>query len=109
VLRQDMQRIDADIELHEIPEAGCVRLAVSGPVDLATAGLLHHALDDVTRRDTDAVIDLSGVTAIDPCGLRVLLDAEAHPGRTRPIAGAPPHACRITEQVGLPGRLSFAA
>jgi anti-anti-sigma factor len=100
-----------DIELHETPEGGHVRLTVTGPVDLCTAWRLDGALDDLTSRGQDTVVDISGVTAIDPCGLRVLLDAEARtqPGHTLTISGARPHVRRIVDQTGLTGRLHLAA
>src|SRR5687767_8393407 len=101
----------SDIEIEEIPERGHIRLAVSGHVDLGTAWQLDHALADLVRREKDTVVDLSGVTAIDPCGLRVLLAAEARsaPGHCMAIEGARPHVDRVVDGVALTGRLPFAA
>jgi anti-anti-sigma factor len=99
------------IDIKEIREAEHIRLAVSGHVDLGTAWQLDGALGDLTERGADTVVDLSGVTAIDPCGLRVLLAAQARstPDCGMTIEGARPHVDRVVDGVGLTGRLSFAA
>ena len=51
------------------------RVHISGEVDMATAGELQTALQDVEQRNPDTlVLDLNGVTFIDSSGLHVLLN-----------------------------------
>lgn len=61
------------------PDAGQVRVVVSGEVDLATAAGLGEALDRTLRehRPAGIEVDLAGVTLLDSTGIRTLLLAHA--------------------------------
>ena len=64
-------------------------LAAYGEIDMATAPELDAAL--VRAEESDAaqiILDLSAITFIDSCGLRVLLVAEHAPPRTASDSGS---------------------
>jgi anti-anti-sigma factor len=49
-------------------------LRVRGELDLLTAEELRTALEDAIAKDARVVVDLDGVTFVDACGLRVILE-----------------------------------
>ena len=63
----DMLRISQE---HGTPPV----LRVRGELDLLTADELRSALAEALAADATVVVDLDGVTFVDACGLRVILE-----------------------------------
>jgi anti-sigma B factor antagonist len=81
----------------------------AGELDIATAELLEHELDNAQQSDAATIVlDLSGLSFIDSTGLRVVIDCNercgGENGRLRVIAGAPAVE-RLLDIVGLRERL----
>jgi anti-anti-sigma factor len=63
-------------------EDGSTRVVMVGELDVATAGRARDAIRRAQDEAAEVICDLGDVSFIDVCGLRVLLDASAHAGRT---------------------------
>jgi anti-anti-sigma factor len=91
-------------------EAGSIRIVLVGELDVATAG---RARDTIRRAQDDAaevICDLGDVSFIDVCGLRVLLDASAHAGRTGArliLVHSPAFVYRALGALGLESELEL--
>jgi anti-anti-sigma factor len=91
-------------------EAGSIRIVMVGEFDVATA---DRARDAIRRAQDDAaevICDLGDVSFIDVCGLRVLLDASAHAGRTGArliIVHSPVFVYRALGALGLDSELEL--
>jgi stage II sporulation protein AA (anti-sigma F factor antagonist) len=84
-------------------------LTLSGKVDLAVASRLRAALARARSRALLIVVDLAGLDSIDPAGLRVLMDAEAHArrgGAQLVIARPADHVRRLVALTHLTKRLT---
>lgn len=66
-----------DLSLSFSSYKGTVSVAVTGPMEHSTAGELRSLLFDLIDdgEDVTVVIDLTGVSSIDPAGLSVLAEA----------------------------------
>lgn len=99
-------------EARVVEVDGAQAVAVVGDIDMATAGLLREAIDEVGGHDGRVVIDLAGTTFIDSSGLAVLLSAYEQFGR-RPdavvLCAAPPPIRHVLEITGLDGRVTMVA
>jgi anti-sigma B factor antagonist len=74
----DVSDVSPPIEVQEIRVGHRSVLAVSGELDLATAGTLQAAIEHaVASGAADVWVDLSRVPFMDSTGLRVLLVAQA--------------------------------
>ena len=60
-------------------------LLLQGEIDISTAEDLRVVLDRSLAADPRLVVDMAGVTFIDACGLRVVLDAAASLNGARPL------------------------
>jgi anti-anti-sigma factor len=66
--------MSGDLVLSTTPRGGCAVVAVSGEVDLDTAGQLSdYAVAAMHDAGPSIVLDLSGVSFMDSTGLKVLL------------------------------------
>lgn len=94
---------------------GCTVLAISGRLDLNSAGRLSDAVDNLIAAEPAPrlVIDLAGLTFWDPFGLAALLRAQSHidasPAAQMILAGLPDQLARHMEETGLTGRFRVAA
>lgn len=83
---------------------GTAVVAVVGEIDMATAGLLQHAIDDACTISTQVVIDLADTAFIDSTGLAVFMRAYAQLGRQPEalvLRCAGPRVTRLFEIAGL--------
>jgi anti-anti-sigma factor len=93
-------------------EDGSICIVMVGEFDVATAG---RARDVIRRAQDDAaevICDLGDVSFIDVCGLRVLLDASAHAGRTGArliLVHTPGFVSRALAALGLENELELDA
>lgn len=55
---------------------GSAVLAIVGEIDMATAPLLHEAVQEARALGVPIVLDMSNVTFMDSAGLHVLLDED---------------------------------
>lgn len=62
---------------------GTTTVVPRGELDIATAPELEGWLEDLRRECADVVLDLSEVTFMDSCALRVLLHARSEARRTQ--------------------------
>jgi anti-anti-sigma factor len=95
------------------PSAGLVRVAVTGEIDLATAGEFYAALFGVlsTRLPARVDVDLAGVTFMDCTGLTVLVlvrRAASRIGCQLRVGDTQPIVRRVLELTGLLGVLTAA-
>lgn len=89
---------------------GALVLAVTGEVDLDTAGKLREAvLDTFTEQPPEVRVDLSGVSFLNSSGLSALLAGlkEAQSRGVRfAVVDAQPQVRKVIEMVGLTEMLS---
>jgi len=81
-------------------------LVLDGVIDLSTLPILHDLLNrpDDRSTDTDLVVDLDGVEALDDCGLGVLLGAAGRyreRGRELMIVATSPRLRHRFDMTGL--------
>jgi anti-anti-sigma factor len=93
----------------------CAVLAVTGPLDLATASQLTQAIDRLLA-ETPAlklVLDLEGLAGWDSAGLAALITAQqrvsARPPARMVLAGLPDHLEKHLRQARLADRFTLAA
>jgi anti-anti-sigma factor len=92
----------------------CTILAVTGPLDLATAGQLTQTIDRLLT-ETPAlklVLELDGLAGWDSAGLAALITAQqrvsASPPARMVLAGLPGHLEKHLRQAGLADRFTLA-
>jgi anti-sigma B factor antagonist len=88
---------DGDVDYARSEQAGTPVLAVSGEIDLASAGRFAQELALLVGEERDAArVDLSAVTFLDSSGVRELLAAnrQAAANGRRLLLANPSAACR---------------
>ena len=91
-------------------EAGSVRIAMVGELDVATAGRARDAIRRAQDDAAEVICDLGDVSFIDVCGLHVLLDASAHARHTGArliLAHSPAFIYKVLGALGLEGALDM--
>ena len=77
-------------------------LHVSGEIDIATADEFRVALEKVLSGGSTALIDMAGVSFIDACGLRVILQVAQTMNGVGPLTLVnAPRVARLFKVVGL--------
>ena len=93
---------------------GCVIVTVTGPLDLGSSGRLTRAVGGLARATPGLrlVLDLSGLTGWDSCGLAALITAQrqidAVPAARMVLAGLPARLARQLHDAGHAGRFTVA-
>ena len=81
---------------------GCTVLAVTGPLDLASAAQLSRTIADLLNDNDKLVLDLTNLTGWDSAGLAALITAQhqvsATPNARMILAGLPGHLERHLRQ-----------
>ena len=75
-----------------------------GEIDYGNVDVLRAALADVSRADSDEVVDLSHVTFIDSTALSALVGAKqrlADAGRSFSVRGPQPRVARVLQLAGV--------
>lgn len=62
-------------EIHEREESGCVRLRLSGELDLASESVLRNRLEQLRAEKRTVRLDLSSLEFMDGSGIRLLISA----------------------------------
>jgi anti-anti-sigma factor len=92
----------------------CVLVSVTGQLDLGSARQFTRAFDGLPADGAPScmILDLSGLTGWDSCGLAALITAQRlvdnHPGARMIVAGLPGHLRQRLLAVGLPRRFTLA-
>jgi anti-anti-sigma factor len=92
----------------------CVLLSVTGQLDLGSARQFTRAFDGLPADGVPSglILDLSGLTGWDSCGLAALITAQQlvdnHPGARMIVAGLPGHLRQRLLTVDLPRRFTLA-
>jgi anti-anti-sigma factor len=99
--------------LDQRHQHGFTILAVTGPLDQASAGLLTDAIANLLdQTDLRLVLDLSGLTGWDSAGLAALITAQQRIGARPParmvLAGLPGHLARHLRDNGLASQFTLA-
>jgi anti-anti-sigma factor len=82
----------------------CVRLALSGHVDIFEAAPLHRLLLELAGEPRRVQVDLAGCVAIDGSGLQLLLafrEARATRGRPVSFVGGQDRVARLLARFGV--------
>ena len=93
---------------------GCVIVTVTGPLDLSSSGRLTRAVGALVRATPGLrlVLDLSGLTQWDSCGLAALITAQrqidADPAARMALAGLPARLARQLHDAGHAARFTVA-
>jgi len=93
---------------------GCVIVTVTGQLDLGSSGRLTRAVGGLARATPGLrlVLDLSGLTGWDSCGLAALITAQrqidAVPAARMVLAGLPARLARQLHDAGHAGRFTVA-
>ena len=94
-----------------VPQDACTIVEVSGVIDIATAPALREGLNRACRHCTGRlVVDLSGVSFCDACGLGVLIGAKRRAAlRDIPfrLASPSPPVARLVRLTGLDRTLTI--
>lgn len=92
----------------------CVLLAVTGQLDLGSARQFTRAFDGIPADGVPSclILDLSGLTGWDSCGLAALITAQqlidSRPGARMIVVGLPGHLRQRLLAVDLPRRFTLA-
>jgi anti-anti-sigma factor len=92
----------------------CVLLSVTGQLDLGSARQFTRTFDGLLADGAPSclILDLSGLTGWDSCGLAALVTAQQlvdnHPGARMVVAGLPGHLRQRLLAVDLPRRFTLA-
>lgn len=92
----------------------CVLVAVTGQLDLGSARQFTRIFDGFPANSALSclILDLSGLTGWDSCGLAALITAQQlvdnHPGARMIVAGLPGHLRQRLLAVDLPRRFTLA-
>lgn len=94
---------DALLTLVPAFDDGCSTLRVVGTVDHRTLDHLVAALDVVSRRRADVVVDMSALAFLDLAGVRTLAHAARRlpEGRSMHVVDLPPLLCRVIKLAGF--------
>jgi anti-anti-sigma factor len=93
---------------------GCTVLAVTGPLDLRSAGQLTEAVGGLLGQSPGLrlILDLSGLAGWDSSGLAALITAQHRIGARPParmvLAGLPGHLAKHLHEAGLADRFTLA-
>ena len=91
---------------------GCTVLAVTGPLDLASAAQLSRTIADLLTDDDKLVLDLTNLTGWDSAGLAALITVQhqisATPNARMILAGLPGHLEQHLRQAHLADRFTLA-
>ncbi len=93
---------------------GCTVLAVTGPLDLRSAGQLTDAIGGLLGQSSGLrlILDLSGLAGWDSSGLAALITAQhrigARPPARMALAGLPGHLARHLHEAGLADGFTLA-
>src|SRR5580704_2259660 len=91
---------------------GCTVLAVTGPLDLASAAQLSRTIADLLHDNDKLVLDLTNLTGWDSAGLAALIAAQhqvsATPNARMILAGLPAHLEQHLGQAQLRDRFTLA-
>ena len=93
---------------------GCTVLAVTGPLDLRSAGQLTDAIGGLLGQSSGLrlILDLSGLAGWDSSGLAALITAQHRIGARPParmvLAGLPGHLAKHLHEAGLADRFTLA-
>ena len=105
---------EAQFRLDHQHRDGCTVVAVTGPLDLSSAGQLTETIDDLLAGtpDLSLVLDLAGLAGWDSVGLAALITAQqrisARPPARMVLAGLPDHLSRHLTQACLAARFRLA-
>jgi anti-anti-sigma factor len=69
---------DTGLQVNTADDAGWTVVAVTGEIDISTAGAFEDALRGAIESSKQVVVDLSGVRFMDSTGLGVLMRAHKH-------------------------------
>jgi anti-anti-sigma factor len=91
---------------------GCTVLAVTGPLDLASAAQLSRTIEDLLNANDKLVLDLTNLTGWDSAGLAALITAQQQisttPNARMILAGLPGHLEQHLRQAHLADRFTLA-
>lgn len=82
-------------------------LHVDGEVDLSTADQLRTALERALSTNPNVAIDMAGVTFVDACGLRVVLQVAASRNGSGPLLAHQRCSNRADSRPGRAQRIAF--
>src|SRR3712207_7842545 len=97
---------DVEVEQRE----GVVLVRPTGPLASASTEVLRDIMGELSDRGSSAVLDLSGLTAIDGAGVRLVLEAYAtsqRDGLGLTLLPGPPVVMRVFEMAGVLPELPF--
>src|ERR1700722_713652 len=106
---------EAQFRLDRQHRGGCAVVAVTGPLDLSSAGQLTETIDVLLAEtpDLSLVLDLAGLAGWDSVGLAALITAQqrisASPPARMVLACLPEHLSRHLTQAGLAAGFRLAA
>jgi anti-anti-sigma factor len=106
---------EAQFRLDHQHRGGCAVVAVTGPLDLSSAGQLTETIDVLLAEtpDLSLVLDLAGLAGWDSVGLAALITAQqrisASPPARMVLACLPEHLSRHLTQAGLAAGFRLAA
>jgi anti-sigma B factor antagonist len=102
----------AGLEVQLRPDRNRVIVEVGGELDLASAGTLQEALDNLLEVGWQSIVlDLRALSFIDSTGLSLLLETDRACGRAGAafaIVDGSPVVARLLELTGLEGRFARA-
>ena len=101
-----------EIAVESEEEAGVVRIALTGDLDVSTAGSVEQRLIELeeARKPERVILDLRGLQFIDSTGLSLLINADRRgrqAGRRVTVVSGTGAPRRILETTGLKGRLDI--
>jgi anti-anti-sigma factor len=100
--------------LAQRSQGGCTVLAITGQLDLHTAGQLTSAISDLIAAGPALwlILDLTGLSFWDSSGLAALITAQqrvsARPGAQLILAGLPGQLMQRLQDTGMAGRFTIA-
>lgn len=105
------EALPSRVDIRDADNAGRHHLTIVGELDMASAGELEAAVDELRSPTTTAItLDLSGVVFIDSTGLRAVLAGHklcTQEGYAFNLIPGPPAVQRLFELTGLLDSLPF--